>query len=140
MTRAEVILKKSGLRVTQHRLLVLDWLSIQKGPVTLLELNRKFADTINRITLYRILNDLSEIKAIKLFFGQDGHKYIEQATTSTGSDGKVHPSHFHFQCNQCEHVYCLDDILVKNLPTGFNLSMEQSVLIGICEQCHDSDS
>jgi len=139
MTWAESILKKSGLRITQPRLQVLDWLSLQKGPVTLLALNRKFAETINRITLYRILNDLSEIGAIKLFFGQDGHKYIEQMGFEVGADGGEHPGHFHFQCNQCDHVYCLDDVLVKNLPSGFNLSMEQSVLIGVCEQCHDQN-
>jgi Fur family transcriptional regulator, ferric uptake regulator len=136
MEWAENQLKQAGLRITQHRKDVLDWLRDQGKPVTLLELNRFFSAQINRITLYRILNDLAEAGMLKMFYGQDGHKYIEEGFQITKGVEHEEHGHVHFQCNSCDEVFCLDNVEVKNLPQGFNISPAQSILIGLCERCH----
>jgi Fur family ferric uptake transcriptional regulator len=136
MTWAETALKNSGLRITSHRTDVLKWLHANGRPVTLFDLNKHFHDQINRITLYRILNDLSQIGIIKMFYGQDGQKYIEQLELKNKNDASASHGHLHFQCNSCDVVFCLDNIVVNNLPEGFDISPEQSILIGLCENCH----
>jgi Fur family transcriptional regulator, ferric uptake regulator len=136
MMWAETQLKQAGLRVTSHRMGVLDWLRACGKPITLMELNRHFQKEINRITLYRILNDLSEAGLLKMFYGQDGQKYIEERLPEDNEGQKEDHGHVHFQCNSCDTVFCLDDIEVKNLPKGFDISPAQSILIGLCERCH----
>jgi Fur family ferric uptake transcriptional regulator len=135
MNWSEDVLKKAGLRITAHRVDVLEWLNDKQKPVTLQELNRHFQTNINRITLYRILNDLAETGIVKMFYGQDGQKYIEEIPNKS-SEHAHKDGHLHFQCNSCDTVFCLDDIEVLNLPKGFNISPEQSILIGLCEKCH----
>ena len=136
MKWAEEQLRQAGLRITQHRMDVLDWLRACGKPVTFFELNRFFSTKINRITLYRILNDLTDAGMLKMFYGQDGHKYIEEGSPSFEGMTKEDHSHVHFQCNSCDEVFCLDNVEVKNLPKGFNVSPAQSILIGLCERCH----
>lgn len=134
MLTQEEILKEAGLRITQQRLQIMDYLSSQKRPVVLQDLNKEFGSKINRITLYRILNDFERVKMVKLFFAHDGQKLIEWIGAVTEAS-IAHNSHLHFQCKMCEQVFCLDDVEVKNLPQGFDLSSEQSVLVGKCAVC-----
>jgi Fur family transcriptional regulator, ferric uptake regulator len=134
MNWPEEVLKKMGLRITQQRIQVLEYLARKSGPVNLTDLNQNFSDRINRITLYRILNDFEELGIIRLFFSHDGKKCIEW-TGEHHETHDEHPSHLHFQCKTCDKIFCLDDIEIKNLPEGFNLSSDQSVLVGTCSVC-----
>lgn len=135
MNKAEILLKTAGLRITSHRVEVVEYLLQHPKPVNLYVINKHFQSEINRITLYRILNDLAQAGLIKVFYGQDGQKYVEKTPEKSDQYLNQKSGHFHFQCHQCDTVFCLDDIQVLNLPDGFNLSMEQSILIGMCEKC-----
>jgi len=134
MKKAEDILREAGLRVTQQRLQILDFLSGKQGPVILHLLHSTFEGKINRITLYRILNGFEAAGLVKLFFAHDGQKRIEW-TGPHATSTIPHEEHLHFQCKKCDKVFCLDDVEVRNLPKGFNLSSDQSVLVGSCSHC-----
>lgn len=128
------VIKSAGLRVTNQRIAILEYLIGSDGPVVLHALHKKFSDTVNRITLYRILNDFEEKKIVKLFFGQGGQKHIEFIRAEKNGS-HLHGEHLHFQCKRCDKLFCLDDVELKNLPEGFNLSSAQSVLVGKCDKC-----
>jgi len=134
MNKAEDILREAGLRVTHQRLQILEYLSAKQGPVVLHQLHGAFLNSINRITLYRILNGFEEAGLVKLFFAHDGQKRIEWIGAKT-TTAIPHSEHLHFQCKKCEKVFCLDDVEVRNLPKGFNLVSDQSVLVGNCSLC-----
>lgn len=134
MHEARQVLKKARLRVTNQRLSILEFLMKKKGPVALQLLHKQFSKSVNRITLYRILNNFEDKKVVKLFFAHDGHKYIEFIQSDEVDHGR-HNEHLHFQCKTCDKLFCLEDVQVNNLPNGFNLSSAQSVLIGKCDQC-----
>jgi Fur family ferric uptake transcriptional regulator len=135
MDKPEDILKKNGLRITQHRLDIIHYLAKESKPLALNDFHKEFIPKINRITLYRILNDFEEKRMLRIFFSHDGQKMIEWSFTAGHGKNVLHEQHLHFQCKKCEKIYCLDDVKINNLPDGFNVSTQQSVLVGKCSIC-----
>ena len=139
MDKPEYILKKNGLRTTQHRLDIINYLAKHQKPIALNDFHKEFIPKINRITLYRILNDFEEKRMLRTFFSHDGQKMIEWSAKAESGKNQIHDHHLHFQCKKCEKIYCLDDVKINNLPDGFNLSAQQSVLVGKCAICEEVD-
>lgn len=130
------ILKEKGLKITEQRIAVLKQLSEINQPILLNSLQDNLGDSINRITLYRILNDLEGGNLVRIFFGLDGQKYIEAKKENLKSG--LNLQHLHFQCQKCDAVFCFDDIEITGLPSGFKIHSDKTVLAGLCETCEAS--
>ena len=66
-------LKDAGLRATRHRIAVLEALEALGRPVSHPEILREIAHTrIDRVTLYRTLTSLSEVRLVHQVQGTDG--------------------------------------------------------------------
>jgi Fur family transcriptional regulator, ferric uptake regulator len=126
------LLKTKKLKTTVHRLDVLDYLFEQRKPLLLNELQDYFTKTINRVTLYRILNDFEEKDLVRIFHGLSGQKYIEFKAQDKVI---VKHGHVHFQCEICSEIYCFDDVEISALPKGFLIKPEKTVLTGTCSVC-----
>jgi Fur family ferric uptake transcriptional regulator len=132
MSIAINLLKEKGLKVTESRASVLQKLAQNSHPQLLNELQDSLGEGMNRITLYRVLNDLESKALVKIFFGADGQKYIELKQTHS-SNHKL--SHLHFQCSECMHLYCVENVEVFGLPDGFIIKSDKTVLAGMCNNC-----
>lgn len=132
MSLAINLLKEKGLKVTEQRASVLQKLSQHSHPQLLNELQEALGQGMNRITLYRVLNDLESVSLIKIFFGADGQKYIE---LKQGQSSNHKLSHLHFQCSECQHLYCVENVEVFGLPEGFSIKSDKTVLAGMCNNC-----
>lgn len=132
MSIAINLLKEKGLKVTESRASVLQKLAQNSHPQLLNELQEALGEGMNRITLYRVLNDLESKSLVKIFFGADGQKYIELKQNHSNNH-KL--SHLHFQCSECMHLYCVDNIVVSGLPEGFKIKSDKTVLAGKCSNC-----
>jgi len=130
------ILKEKGLKITEQRILVFKQLSEIDQPILLNSLQDTLGKTINRITLYRILNDLEGGDLVRIFFGLDGQKYIEAKKDNIKTG--LNLQHLHFQCQKCDSVFCFDDIEITGLPSGFKIHSDKTVLAGLCESCETS--
>lgn len=130
------MLKEAGLRVTEHRLSVLESLAKVKQPVTvydLVESLRKKED-IDQATVYRNLSSLHEAGLLRRFDFNHGHAHYELET------GRA--SH-QFVCGNCETIekiegVSFDDTVKKMLRKSKKFreirahSME---IYGLCKAC-----
>lgn len=130
------MLKEADLRVTNHRLLVLETAAKQKQPTTVYELVdmlRKKED-IDQATVYRNLASLHEAGLLRRLDFNHGHAHYELET------GR--PSHS-IVCSNCETIekvegVSIDDVVKKMLKKSrkFRETRTHSMEIyGLCKSC-----
>lgn len=106
-------LKKAGFRVTEGRLDVLELLEKQDLPVGISFIEKALPD-INRVTLYRMMNDFVSADLVEEHDLGHGHVDYELADR---------PHHHHVVCDECGVV---EDVF----PCGDMCEFENSVLEG----------
>ncbi len=131
-----LMLREAELRVTDHRLAVLQYLSKVKNPVTVYELVdalRKKED-IDQATVYRNLSSLHEAGLLRRLDFNHGHAHYELET------GRA--SH-QLVCSNCETIekiegISIDDTVKKMLKKSkkFKQTTTHSMEIyGLCKSC-----
>lgn len=130
------MLRESGLRVTDHRLFVLEMVAKVKQPITVYELVeslRKKQD-IDQATVYRNLSSLHEAGLLRRLDFNHGHAHYELET------GRASHS---LVCSNCETIekiegISIDDTVKKMLKKSkkFRETRSHSVEIyGLCRSC-----
>ena len=138
LTEAELIelLKEVGLRVTDHRLLILSIINKSREPLTVYELTEKVRrkDDVDQATIYRNVVSLEEAELIRKFSFNHGHSYYEFATKK---------KFCRLVCSNCEAFekiegIPLDDVTKKLLKKSKKLkqnSADYFELYGLCKKC-----
>lgn len=132
----KIMLQEAGLRVTDHRMLVLDSVARQKKPITvydLLLLVRKKED-IDQATVYRNLNSLHEAGLLRRLDFNHGHAHFELET------GRA--SH-QIVCGKCETIEKIEGVsiedvvkkMVKKSKKFKNTSTHSIEIYGLCKNC-----
>jgi len=101
--------------------------------LSVVDLVKLMENSMNKTTVYRILDRLEQEGRLHCFTGRDGLKwYAKCHDCSSEHHMDVHP---HFQCNECGKVECLT-VDVK-IPAVQNHQIEkaQILLLGQCETC-----
>lgn len=133
----EALLDSHGLGCTSNRLRVLEVLGNSTYPLNAQEifetLNR--SETINRVTVYRILDTLVEKKVAEKISGGDRAFRYGLAVNAN------HQRHYHFYCTYCGNMECLapgslklDMDPIKRTFPGF-IEKAEVRLDGICKNC-----
>ena len=84
----------------------------------------------NKTTIYRIINKLLNTRVIS-----------EIATKNKGNSYELFTkNHFHFICNQCDNISCLDDDKAINMDAlisnkKFKIESKNFNFYGVCELC-----
>lgn len=92
--------------------------------------------TINLTTVYRNLEKMTkEGILLRLGYGKDGSALYQYLIPESGCH-----EHLHIQCNHCGKVFHADDAFMEMVhayfeKNGYTLTSEESVLIGICDDC-----
>jgi Fe2+ or Zn2+ uptake regulation protein len=130
------MLKGAGLRVTDHRLLVLETVAKVKQPVTVYELVEELRkkEEIDQATVYRNLASLHEAGLLRRLDFNHGHAHYELET------GRA--SH-QLVCSNCETIekiegISIDDTVKKMLKKSkkFRQTTTHSMEIyGLCKTC-----
>jgi Fur family ferric uptake transcriptional regulator len=93
--------------------------------------------SLDRVTLYRILDWLTEHRVVHRVTGAD--RAVRYAFTErwASSDETVAATHAHYQCDKCGRVGCLDDVDAAGMavPQGFEVRQVDILVRGICEKC-----
>lgn len=89
--------------------------------------------TMNRTTVYRILDRLEDEGTLHSFVGESGLKwYAKHDGHKNSSMQTVHP---HFQCRNCGTSKCVEaDVQLPDLD-AFSIETASLLLTGICDQC-----
>ena len=130
------MVQEAGLRVTDHRISVLMYLSKVRNPVTVYELvdALRKKDNIDQATVYRNLSSLHEAGLLRRLDFNHGHAHYELET------GRA--SH-QLVCGKCETIekiegISIDDVVKKMLKKSkkFKQTTTHSIEIyGLCKTC-----
>lgn len=142
MSEAEHILREYGLNITVQRVHVLN---VFLGNSTILnhtELMALCDKSINRITLYRILQTFYERHILIKVPSSNGiAKYIYRAAKRSESiKGKHAPErHIHLICQNCGKIISPEDLRFPciDLPTGFDPTFMDLIINGRCSSCSE---
>ena len=117
--QCEEKLKDKGVRPTAARILILQKLSEQTYPISLLELEAQL-ETLDKSTISRSLAILLEHHAIHAFEDGSGSMKYEICRSDTETCF-IENRHIHFYCEVCHKTYCMDHIKIPvvQLPEGF---------------------
>ncbi len=130
----EQTLKNAGVRVTAVRLLI--WRTIGRefhGIFNLADLEEKLP-TVDKSTLFRTLNLLSEKHLLDAIDdGSGSQKYCLRSADDPLSGVR----HVHFSCRICHQTTCLTNVKLPEvtLPDGFTVENVEYVVKGVCSKC-----
>jgi len=140
--KSKNLLRQHHLKITTPRLSVLSIISKKETATSQPELEKILGDTIDRVTLYRVLNVFEE-KGI-LHKIHDLHGTATYAICSENCPEHMHKEeHVHFTCSECNSIYCLDDNMQMPtiaVPKGFHIDSISINAIGICDKCRKKKS
>ena len=121
-----------GLRVTKARLAVMQFMLDSRRAVSHADVEAGLAGAqIDRVTLYRTLDTLTEAGLLAKSIGTDR---VARFVPIPRGD---HRHHAHFSCDQCGRLYCLPARPPKPaaLPEGFEASTVELNVHGLCADC-----
>tara|TARA_Y100000589_G_scaffold97619_1_gene92197 strand:- start:2716 stop:3144 length:429 start_codon:yes stop_codon:yes gene_type:complete len=137
MNDAKEILKKTGLKFTENRKIILQIFISTDYALSFNDINSVIEHKLDKVTIYRTLKSFEENGIIHEVI--DGSNKIKYALCNNKSCSSNHhnDSHVHFKCNDCEKTYCLDDIMIPRvkLPSDFKLESQSVFIQGKCEKC-----
>jgi len=131
----EHLLDHHHLKKTLPRLKVLSMMTAKNTATSQPDLESLMND-VDRVTLYRILNVFEEKGIIHKVFDLNGTANYA-ICTSNCQEHHHHDEHLHFNCTNCNNVYCLNDLSLPDftLPAGFKAESFTLYATGLCAKC-----
>ena len=133
--RAENLLATTGARQTRARREVLMTLLSAGEALSHHELERRLkrGHDVDRVTLYRVLEWLTEQGLAHKLSGHD-RVWRYSAAGHAPAGGR---SHAHFECSACGKVICLDEARLPaiSLPAGYRRRAVEITVKGRCDTC-----
>ncbi len=133
-TTAERMIRQCGGRVTAGRARILTILLAEQQAITHREIEQHLLGklTLNRVTLYRVLEWLAKKQLI--------HKVVsDDRVWRFHTNDELHShQHAHFKCNSCASVICLDELPNEHdwsLPIGYQFQELELTVKGLCAKC-----
>jgi Fur family ferric uptake transcriptional regulator len=130
-------MRRRGFRVTPQRQLILDAICEGHGHTTFDEIFARVqakANAVNRATVYRTLDFLTDLRLVVAADVGDGRMVYEIAGETP---------HHHLVCLKCRHVQLLSHEAVKDLfakiarEQNFQVETDHLALFGYCARCRN---
>jgi Fur family ferric uptake transcriptional regulator len=131
-------LREVGLRRTPMRLDVLRILTHEGQPLSAPQILERFPDGIDKVTLYRTLNTLTQKKLLHRVRGDDQIWRYGMGDLKNAA----HHEHAHFVCDECGTVECLSDTTApekaakrSGVRPGYRVEYSEVLVHGTCPDC-----
>ena len=121
------------VRKTKNLQLVLDAFSKSNRALTAKAVMTMLPLTVNKTTVYRLLDRLQDGGELHSFVGEQGVMHYAKCHACT-TEAHTH-SHPHFQCLSCREVSCLGEEFPFPELAGVQISEAQIFLKGHCQGC-----
>lgn len=146
--QAEQQLRNANVRATQARIQVLSMMMASRNALSHQDLQDMLPDDMDRVTLYRALECLTEAGLAHKIAGDDRvfRFSVGAEHSECHHEGKPHPQHQHghFKCTNCGRIFCLDGsgeagLLESVLPTSIKNPLQSALqqTLGKGFQSHD---
>jgi Fur family transcriptional regulator, ferric uptake regulator len=119
-------------RNTPSKQAVLEILLAAGGALSQEDIVQQVGETMDRVTVYRILNRFCDDGRLHRVLSDDGKTYFAVCRDCSGQHNH---DHVHFRCLGCRKVECLDEMIAVDLPNGYRLEAAHSLLTGYCAAC-----
>ncbi len=131
------ILKSKKLRVTPFRKEVLSIFLKSQHAISVQDIEGELNE-FDRITLYRTIKSFINKGVIHEIVMPGDVKKLALCDVVCKHDSGIHEhQHVHFQCKECEEVYCVE---IQNSPLiqlpGFVIEEREFQAKGICKKCN----
>jgi len=132
------LMRQKGFRVTPQRQIILDAICEGGGHTTFDEIYSRVqarSDAVNRATIYRTLDFLTELRLVVAADVGDGRTVYEIAGDTP---------HHHLVCLNCRQVSQIGHEAVQELfarierEQGFHIETNHLALFGYCPGCQDA--
>ncbi|MDR2840492.1 MAG: transcriptional repressor [Paludibacter sp.] len=124
-------------RNTKTKQLVMNVLENSNAALCHEDFEKQLAGSIDRVTIYRILQGFCEDGKTHKIVGDDGKTYY--ALCCDCAAGEHHNYHPHFHCLKCDTITCVETPIAEQpLPAGYNISSIASLISGYCSKCNNS--
>ena len=124
-------LKNLGLKNTAPMLAVYQILEKNHHPLSAQEIWKKLLKKNNLVSVYRILERLSEAQLIRQDIITDQKQRPEKVYYLADKH------HHHFVCQKCAKIFCLPCPIKIKLPKNFKLNTHQLQITGWCPKCNN---
>lgn len=120
-------------RNTKAKQLILDSLKNTKSAVSQETLQKELGESVDRATIYRVLNSFCDDGIVHKILSDDGKFYFAFCVNCSE---KIHKhNHFHFRCLQCGKIECLPNEVEVKLPKGYKSVNFNGFISGYCSTC-----
>lgn len=121
-------------RTTVAKMELIQVLSKASEALSHAELYDRMKEICDRVTVYRLLDRLTEEGVAHRIPISDGT--VKFALCETCEEGHHNHAHIHFNCRQCGTVTCLDaEVPVFRLPANYKAHDINMVVTGVCSNC-----
>jgi len=131
--RAISLLKEKGKRVTPKRIKLLSFFIKSRKAFSLSAIENHFAHTLDRVTIYRILNMYTEIGLLQKMINPHGH-FEYACLHEIDSVDCLHP---HLKCRECGEIMCLPEFSeeYKVVLNKHHIEEIPMLMDGVCKEC-----
>jgi Fur family transcriptional regulator, ferric uptake regulator len=120
-------------RNTAAKQAVLDLLHSSKVALSQEDIEREVKASMNRVTVYRVLNSFCEDGYVHKILSDDGRYYF--ALCVNCKEKQHRHDHFHFRCLSCQQMECLKEEVKFKVPKGYRLESVNCLVTGYCRKC-----
>ncbi|QMU31218.1 Fur family transcriptional regulator [Adhaeribacter radiodurans] len=120
-------------RSTPSKQAILDILHSDQRAFNQEDIEQQVKGSMDRVTVYRILNRFCEDGYVHKIVSDDGKQYF--ALCHNCEEKHHRHNHFHFRCLKCQKVECLKEEVEVKIPTGYQLQNVNCLLTGYCLGC-----
>jgi Fur family ferric uptake transcriptional regulator len=133
-------LRQHGLKSTRVRKEVLRVIATSAKALSHKEIQSQLSEKADRVTLFRLLHDFEQKGIIHKALDIKGVSVYAYCHHTCNEHGHSHHTHGHFQCKQCDSVFCMNqaEIMLNSMPTGFIIDKIEMTMYGICKECSNT--
>lgn len=127
-------LNERKLKATENRLALLELMNNYGSAVPHLAIKEGLKG-MDRVTLYRNLDELTKHGVIHEAYREHGESYFAICSSSCSSKSHIH-DHVHFKCTSCSQVTCEKgsvNLALTNMK--YTVQKIKVQVEGICDQC-----
>ncbi|NAW51854.1 transcriptional repressor [Elizabethkingia argentiflava] len=124
-------------RNTKSKQQVLEILKTEKGALCHEVFQDRLRDSVDRATIYRILNSFCDDGIVHRIISDEGKQYFALSQVCCAKEHRHH--HFHFRCLKCKRVSCMPEELMIDFPKSYHVVQLNAFASGYCPNCVEKE-
>ncbi len=121
------------IRNTKSKTEILSLINASEVALSHAEIQAALNGLCDRVTIYRVLDRLSEEGVVHKIVNVDG---VVKYAMCHNCETKHKHNHVHFSCENCKKVVCIENVVPQiQLPEKFVIHDYNFVVNGICDNC-----